>query len=578
MKTNINLPNVWGQGELFAFSGLEGECSFFNSLCGTLMADCVGIEFRNLSEKEKRAYFVLKLKNVYNIYYKCITSDMICAEIADRDGTSYDLEILFVNQNTILLKSKNSVDARLLFDYDFDTEEIDGVKVYKGGKDVFGLAKRLVDDKVLISVSYGDNVVCNANAAFDTDTEALIASRIKFYENLPRPAFKDADEERLYYKCYSILRSTIYSPEGKIDYCSLTPDRFPHRAIWLWDTAYLITGLKYMDYDIAKQAVFAILQCSCEDGFLPHMTSPIYQSKITQPPVLAWAALHLYEFGKDKQFLVDAYDRLAKYVEWDLKNRDINGNGLPEWVVSDDPFCRCDESGMDNTPRFDDVDEMDCIDFAAFLANDMRCLSKIAKIIGKDEESALWEERFNTIKEKINTILWDEEDGFYYDRKLSDGQFHKIKSVSSFIPLFAGVCDKEKAAKLVEHLLNPNEFNTAFPIPTVSADDKTYHTRDMFRGTVWLNFNYLIELGLREYGFEKEAAELRQKTVDTLKHWYVNDGVIYEFYDSMNEFSPSRLSRKGTPLQPYMPEIRYQSVRDFSWGACAVINFLQNNK
>ena len=80
MKTNINLPNVWGQGELFAFSGLEGECSFFNSLCGTLMADCVGIEFRNLSEKEKRAYFVLKLKNVYNIYYKCITSDMICAE------------------------------------------------------------------------------------------------------------------------------------------------------------------------------------------------------------------------------------------------------------------------------------------------------------------------------------------------------------------------------------------------------------------------------------------------------------------------------------------------------------------
>jgi neutral trehalase len=306
------------------------------------------------------------------------------------------------------------------------------------------------------------------------------------------------------------------------------------------------------------------------------MTSPVYQSKITQPPVLAWAALHLYEFGHDKQFLIDAYDRLAKYVEWDLKNRDINGNGLPEWVVTDDPFCRCDESGMDNTPRFDDVDEMDCIDFAAFLANDMRCLSKIAKIIGKDAESALWEERFNTIKEKINTILWDEEDGFYYDRKLCDGKFHKIKSVASFIPLFAGVCDKEQAAKLVEHLNNPNEFNTAFPIPTISADDKTYHTRDMFRGTVWLNFNYLVELGLREYGFDKEAAELRKKTVDTLKHWYINDGVVYEFYDSMNEFSPSRLSRKGTPLQPYMPEVRLQSVRDFSWGACAVINFLQN--
>ena len=578
MKTNLNLPNVWGQGEIFAFSGLEGECSFFKGICATLMADCLGMEFRNLSSKQKRAYFVLKLKDIYNIYYECITSDMICATIKDLDESTYGLDILFVNQNTILLKSKNRVDARLLFDYDCEIEDKDGVKVYKDKDDVFALAKKSIGDDIFIAASYGENADIDARAALETDTDALILSRIKFYESLPRPAFKDVDEERLYYKCFSILRSTVYSPEGKIDYHSLTPDRFPHRAIWLWDTAYLITGLKYMSYDIAKQAVFAILQCSCEDGFLPHMTSPIFQSKITQPPVLSWAALHLYEYGKDKQFLIDAYDRLARYVEWDLKNRDINGNGLPEWVVSDDPFCRCDESGMDNTPRFDDVDEMDCIDFAAFLANDMRCLSKIAAIIGKEDESALWQARFETIREKINTILWDEEDGFYYDRKLSDGMFHKVKSVSSFIPLFAGVCDEEKARKLVEHLNNPNEFNTAFPIPTVSADDKTYPTRDMFRGTVWLNFNYLIEMGLREYGYEKEAELLRQKTVDTIKHWYINDGVVYEFYDSMNEFSPSRLSRKGTVLQPYMPEFRYQSVRDFSWGACAVINFLQNNK
>lgn len=575
MKTNINMPNIWGQGAIFAFSGLEGECSYYNSLCGTLMSDCLGIQFRNLSQKDKMAYFVVKLKNVYNIYYECVISDMICAEIKGNDGKFYNLDILFVNQNTILLKSKNPIDANLIFDYDVIIEENNGVTVYKSDDDVFAIAKKIIDEDILISVSYSKDVIENALKAFDTDCDALIESRLNFYENLPRPDFKDIDEERLYYKCFSILRSTIYTPEGKIDYYSLTPDRFPHRAIWLWDTAYLITGFKHISYDVAKQAVLAILQCSREDGFLSHMTTPKWQSSITQPPILAWAALHLYEFGKDKEFLIEAFDRLAKYVEWDLNNRDINGNGLPEWVVSDDPFCRCDESGMDNTPRFDDVDEMDCIDFASFLANDMRCLSEIAKIIGREEESKLWKERFNIIKEKINTILWDEEDGFYYDKKLSDNKFHKVKSVVSFLPLFAGICDEEKAIKLLEHLNNPKEFKTAFPIPTISADDKTYLTRDMFRGTVWLNFNYLIEIGLRNYGFEKEAEELRNKTVDTLKHWYLNDGVLYEFYDSMNEFSPSRLSRKGTPLHPYMPEFRYQAVRDFSWGACAVIEFLQ---
>ena len=81
MNKKINLPDVWSQGQIFAFCGLEGECSYYDSLCGTLMADCLGIQFRNLSERDKRAYFIVKLKNVFNIYYKCVTSDMICAEI-----------------------------------------------------------------------------------------------------------------------------------------------------------------------------------------------------------------------------------------------------------------------------------------------------------------------------------------------------------------------------------------------------------------------------------------------------------------------------------------------------------------
>lgn len=576
MCNDINIPNIWGQGQLFAFSGLEGPCTYYKNLCGTLMGDCLGIQFRNLAKKSDKAFFTVKLRNIFNIYYKCVTSDMICAEIQDINEDRYALDIVFVNQNTFLLKSKKPIDAKLTFDYDVTETNQNGATVYEGEGNIFAIAKKHIDDDIFIAVSYCDNVAEKAISALEADCDAIINRRMDFYRNLPRPNFKDENEERLYYKSFSILRSTIYTPEGKLDYCSLTPDKFPHRGIWLWDTAYLIVGVKYMSYDIAKQAVLAILQCSKEDGFLPHMVTPSGHSEITQPPVLSWAALELYKFGKDIDFLKEVYSRLSKYLKWDIENRDINGNGLPEWIVGSDPFCRCDESGMDNTPRFDEANEMDCIDFSAFLANDMRCLSQIAKIIGKDDESDYWKEKFETLKEKINTILWDENDGFYYDRKLSDGEFHKVKSVASFIPLFAGVCDESKAKKLVEHLKNPKEFGTPFPIPTVSADDKTYKSRDMFCGTVWLNFNYLIALGLEDYGFNAEAQDLRKKTIETLKHWYLNDGVLYEFYDSMNEFSPSRLSRKGTPLQPYMPEIRYQSVRDFSWGACAVIDFLQN--
>ncbi len=571
----IKLPNIYGQGALFAYSGFDGECSYYDSLTGTLMGDALGIQFRNLNNKEDRVQFTLKAKNVFNIYYTAVTSDMISADVEGEDRNIYKLNILFVNQNTIVVKSNMPTDARLYFDYDVKEKADNGVTTYTGGGNIFALAKEEIGEEITVSLSYGKNAERNAKNALSADVNAIIKERISFFEKLPKAKFKDDAEERLYCKCASILRSTIYTPEGKMTHCALTPDRFPHRGIWLWDTAFLVIGMKHLSIDMAKESVLAILERVKSDGFLPHMSTPDRASDITQPPVLAWAALELYKKDGDMGFLSSVFDRLSAYLEWDIENRDRNKNGLLEWLVNPlDPFCKCDESGMDNTPRFDEAEEMDCIDFSAFLASDMRCLARIAEILGKDEEHSLWLERFNLIKERINGILWDKEDGFYYDRRLSDGGFHKVKSVASFIPLFAGVCEEEQAKKLVEHLKDPKEFGTPFPIPTVSADDKTYQTMDMFRGTVWLNFNYLVVRGLLDYGYKAEAEELKKKTVETIKYWYENDGVIYEFYDSKDKFSPSRISRKGPALQPYMPEVRLQSVRDFSWGASAVIDFL----
>ncbi len=579
MNCNLKLPNIWGQGALFAYCGLEGECDYYKNLCGTLMADCLGIQFRNLKRSQDKAFLIMSPQNVFNIKYHCVSSDMIIADIIDKDQSVYPLEIVFINQNTIVMRSRNDCGAKLVFDYDVLSIEGNEATVYDGNGNLFAIAKRVIGDTVTVAVSCYDNVVDKSLTALNCELDEIINRRIKFYEELPRPPyFTDDAEERLYYKCYSVLRATIYTPQGKLGYHSLTPNRFPHRAIWLWDTAYLVAGMKYISYDIAKDAILAILQCRHENGFLPHMTTPNWQSSITQPPVLSWATLELYHYGKDKEFLAKCYDALSAYVTWDFENRDTNQNGLPEWVVGDDPLCRCDESGLDNTPRFDEAEVMDCIDFAAFLANDMRCLSKIADILGKSEDAEKWNDRYQNMKDKTNEILWDEDDKFYYDRRLCDNKFHKIKTPASFITLFARICDNDKAAGLVEHFNNANEFATAFPLPSVSADYETYSTKDMFHGPVWMNFNYLVSRGLDEYGYTEEAEVLRQKTINTIKRWYLNDGVLYEFYDSMDEISPSRLSRKGIPLYPYAPEIKYQSVRDFSWGACAIIDFMMQRK
>ena len=238
----------------------------------------------------------------------------------------------------------------------------------------------------------------------------------------------------------------------------------------------------------------AVLNGQREDGFLPHMITPYTSSAITQPPLLAWGIWNLYTLTKDKTMLEKTYDKLKKYIEWDEKNRDRNRNSLPEWFIEGNVNCRSGESGMDNSPRFDHAKDMDAVDFSTFLANDMDCLRKMASELGNIQEAKAWEIKYNKIKENLNQLLWDKEDEIYYDRDM-EGNFNKVKAVSCFIPMFAGLSEPWQAAKLAKHLQDPNEFRTPFPLPSVARNEST-HSTDMWRGSVWINYNYMIIHGL----------------------------------------------------------------------------------
>lgn len=39
-------PKVWGQGQIFAYSGLDGKTDKENGLCGYLCGDKLGIQFK----------------------------------------------------------------------------------------------------------------------------------------------------------------------------------------------------------------------------------------------------------------------------------------------------------------------------------------------------------------------------------------------------------------------------------------------------------------------------------------------------------------------------------------------------
>jgi neutral trehalase len=219
---------------------------------------------------------------------------------------------------------------------------------------------------------------------------------------------------------------------------------------------------------------------------------------------------------------------------------------------------------MDNNPRFDDVTILESIDFSCFMAMETKLMSTLAAEIGVKEDIEYWSEIHEKIKIAINDLLWDEDDGFYYDFERTRDELQKVKAISSFLPLYAGVCDERQAKRLVEHLMDPDSFYTEYPIPTISKEDPTFGS-DMWRGPIWVNYNYLIIHGLLEYGFDDLAKDISKKTLNMMDEWYLKDGTIYEFYDSSNKYPPYKLNRKGPVHEPYDYRIKMQSIRDYGW-------------
>ena len=119
---------------------------------------------------------------------------------------------------------------------------------------------------------------------------------------------------------------------------------------------------------------------------IPHISSPGWSSDITQPPVLAWGALKVFERTGNEQFLKYVFNANEKFLSWCDQNCKTKGTELYSWNTADKVDCRCDESGMDNSPRFDDQILLQTIDFSCFMVNEMQCMAKIADCFGLNKD------------------------------------------------------------------------------------------------------------------------------------------------------------------------------------------------
>ena len=563
------LPNVWGRGALFAYSGLEGVNTYHDSMCGQLMAEHIGMSF-----DDGAAELYLRLTGtpwIQEINFSLVASDLIEGTLVDNAAFTF----LFLDQSTVVGFAPSDV-AVPIFHCDLGKENaFDGGNAFECEKGWYAFAIETRKENVYFAVSRSKNftdAVDKVKEALNADINEVADKRRAYFDLVPELNCASDDEKRTFAKCFSIMKSQVYTEEGIFKGRWTTPNRTPHKRWWLWDSVFHTIGNIHIEPQLAYDTLRSILDVQDPDGFIPHMSYPEgWVVPHTQPPLIAWGLYCLYEKTGRQDWVKELYGGIKAFLNWVMKNRDVNKNYLYEWYVDPDvEVCRCGESGMDNTPRFDVVQLMDSIDFSCYMANEMRHMEKLAHILGLPDDAEKYASLFALISERINKELYDEEDGRYYDRELESGKFRKVSTPAGLLPLFAGVCPHDRAERLVADICNPDTFNTPMPVPTVALNDP-YHSNDYWRGTVWINYNYMVVCGLREYGFIEAAEHIADATMATVAQWYMREGCIFEIYDPQNILCPSELERKGKSMKPAEYFARLMAVRDFGWSACLYV-------
>ena len=189
--------------------------------------------------------------------------------------------------------------------------------------------------------------------------------------------------------------------------------------------------------------------------------------------------------------------------------------------------------------------------FNAIFIRNNHCLRHIATTIKQQFPDELDDHIAKT--EKAYEQLWDSYSGQYYSRNFVTHKLIKEPTIATLLPLYSGSISKENAEKLVALLKNKHVFGANYPVPSVPLNSPWFNELGYWQGPTWINTNWLIIDGLKQYGYREEAVWLIDKTIEL-----VRASGFFEYFSPID----------GQPA----------GVNNFSWTAALIIDLLQSQK
>ena len=226
------------------------------------------------------------------------------------------------------------------------------------------------------------------------------------------------------------------------------PDKWEYPWYAAWDLAFHMIPFARLDPEFAKDQLVLFLR---EWYMHPNGQIPAYEFAFgdVNPPVHAWACWRVYKMtgpkGKrDRLFLARTFQKLMINFTWWVNRKDVEGKHL-----FSGGFLGLDNIGVfDRSQPLPTGGHLEQADGTAWMA--FYCATMLSMSLELASEDPAYEdvatkffEHFVAICDAMNTLggtgLWDDLDGFYYDRLHLDGMRTalRVRSLVGLIPLIA---------------------------------------------------------------------------------------------------------------------------------------------
>lgn len=186
------------------------------------------------------------------------------------------------------------------------------------------------------------------------------------------------------------------------------------------------------------------------------------------------------------------------------------------------------ESGFDPSERFGPFN-LGVIDHNPVCLNTLlyvmeQDIAWVYAHFGDTRTARTWTRRSEKRKAAIQRTMWDEKAGLFLDYNFVTRKRRDYPFVVTYWPMWAGIATASQAKRLVDNL-------SVFGAPggLMTSAKRTGNQWDAPFG--WGNLEQMAVLGLRRYGYDKDANQVARAFVDVVVKEFGEHGTIFEKYD-----------------------------------------------